>query len=53
VNFYCPKTSVASSGFEPMTLGSSGKRTNHCTAKATNWVCYLLSFEEGGKDSMR
>jgi hypothetical protein len=34
-DFYRPLKSIASAGFEPANLGSSGKHTNHYTTKAT------------------
>jgi hypothetical protein len=34
-DFYCPWKSIASARFEPATLGSSGKHTNHYTTEAT------------------
>jgi hypothetical protein len=38
--FIALKKSIASAGFEPATVGSSGKHTNHYTTKATHYTRY-------------
>jgi hypothetical protein len=47
------KNSIASAGFEPATLGSSGKHTNHYTTVATSeeltaYIIGVINAESGG-----
>jgi hypothetical protein len=40
--FIALKKSIPSVGFEPATLGSSGKHTNHYTTEATGFMVCLV-----------
>jgi hypothetical protein len=49
--FYSPYKSISSAGFEPATLGSSSRHTNHYTTEATIYNRYsVFIFGLNGSD---